>query len=144
MKRLSILRHAFVRSIPRDLEDGILYVSMDFATVIHKCCCGCGNQVVTPLSPAEWTLSFDGLSISLQPSVGNWSFACKSHYWIRKSRVVWAEQWSDAQVATNRRRDQADLESHTRPTAAVQSREPEVIAVPSGKPWWRRVFDRIR
>ncbi|TNZ32157.1 hypothetical protein CGK50_24620, partial [Vibrio parahaemolyticus] len=38
------LAHKFVRSIPKQLEPGILYVSMEYATAIHSCCCGCGNQ----------------------------------------------------------------------------------------------------
>ena len=27
---------------------------------------------------------------TLDPSIGNWSFACRSHYFMRKGRVVWA------------------------------------------------------
>ena len=84
MTRVQILTHEFVEYIPRELKDGVVYVSIPFATVIHKCCCGCGQQVVTPLSPSQWTLSFDGKSISLHPSIGNWNFPCKSHYWIKQ------------------------------------------------------------
>jgi Family of unknown function (DUF6527) len=75
MKRQTALTHEFVEYIPDELKDGVLYVSMPFATVAHKCCCGCGKEVVTPLSPTDWTLIFDGKSITLDPSIGNWSFA---------------------------------------------------------------------
>lgn len=48
MMRIRKLEHRFVRSVPRELESGILYVSMEYGTAVHSCCCGCGEQVVTP------------------------------------------------------------------------------------------------
>jgi len=94
--------HKFVEYIPEDLEDGVLYVSIAYATVVHKCCCGCGNEVVTPLSPTDWKLTYDGRSISLYPSIGNWSLACGSHYLIKNNEVIWAGQWSDRRIAAGR------------------------------------------
>lgn len=99
------LRHVFVDSAPEPLEDGVLYVSIRYRTVMHKCCCGCGSQVVTPLGPTDWKLIFDGVSVSLDPSVGNWSLPCRSHYWIRNSRAHWAGAWSNDQVEAGRQRD---------------------------------------
>lgn len=96
------LRHIFVESAPDVLDANTLYISIEYASVIHKCCCGCGREVVTPLSPTDWELMFDGVSISLRPSIGNWSLPCRSHYWISKSRVHWAEDWSDKRVARGR------------------------------------------
>lgn len=81
------ITHEFVEYIPEQLTEGVVYVSIPFRTVVHRCCCGCGLEVVTPLSPTKWTLSFDGQAISLTPSIGNWSFPCQSHYWIRGNRV---------------------------------------------------------
>ena len=66
----------FVEFIPKELEDGVVYVSVTYATAVHKCCSGCGNKVVTPISPTDWTLIFDRDTISLDPSIGNWSFPC--------------------------------------------------------------------
>ena len=80
---------------------------MDYATVAHKCCCGCGREVVTPLSPTDWKLTYDGESISLNPSIGNWSFECKSHYWIENSTIKWAEQWSEERIALGRVHDRS-------------------------------------
>ncbi len=88
------INHEFVDYIPDAIKEGTVYVCVPFATVVHRCCCGCGNEVVTPLSPTDWKLIFDGQSISLDPSVGNWSFPCQSHYWIRRNKVVWARRWS--------------------------------------------------
>lgn len=92
------LTYEFVKTIPDKLEDGIIYISIDYATTIHRCCCGCGNQVVTPLSPTDWKLTFDGKTISLYPSIGNWSFPCQSHYWITNNEVKWAPKWTRQQI----------------------------------------------
>ena len=108
MRDRVLLTHKFVEFIPRELEANAIYVSIPYATAIHNCCCGCGNRVVTPLSPADWKLIFDGRSVSLEPSIGNWSFPCRSHYWIRNNRVVWSDEWTDEEVAAVRRKDARD------------------------------------
>ncbi len=105
MIRTSLLTHEFVEYIPDDLKDGTIYVSMAYATVAHKCCCGCGNEVITPLSPTDWRLIFDGQSISLHPSIGNWNFACQSHYWIKRNKVKWAPRWSQEKINAGRAHD---------------------------------------
>ena len=105
MKRSVAVAHQFVKTIPDELEEFTLYVSMDYATVVHMCCCGCRREVVTPLSPTDWTLIFDGVSISLSPSIGNWSFGCRSHYWISESKVRWAKRWSRNRVDAGRAHD---------------------------------------
>jgi hypothetical protein len=87
MKRAAILKQEFVEYIPADLMDGTIYVSMTYAVAQHRCCCGCGNKVITPFSATDWKLIFDGESISLDPAIGNWSFHCQSHYWITRNRV---------------------------------------------------------
>jgi hypothetical protein len=97
----------FVEAIPENLELGVLYVSMTYATAIHQCACGCGHEVVTPFSPTDWKLSFDGENVTLEPSIGNWSFACRSHYWIRGGKVRWAGSMSQRQIDEGRTRDRA-------------------------------------
>jgi hypothetical protein len=99
------LRPEFVTTMPERLEPGLLYVSMEYATAIHLCACGCGSQVVTPLSPTDWELTFDGVDVTLSPSVGNWSFPCRSHYLVRSGRIVPADTWDDDEIAASRRRD---------------------------------------
>ncbi|MFP5206439.1 MAG: DUF6527 family protein [Acidobacteriota bacterium] len=106
MKRRRKLRHEFVDLAPGNLKDGVVYVSVKYATAIHKCCCGCGSKVVTPLSPTDWQLGFDGETISLSPSIGNWALPCRSHYWIINDRVRWAENWTDERIAEGRQKDQ--------------------------------------
>ena len=99
------LTHKFVEYIPDDIKDLTIYVSMAYATVVHKCCCGCGQEVVTPLSPTDWKLIFDGQSVSLYPSIGNWSFSCKSHYWIKCDMAIWAPKWSQEKINAGRHYD---------------------------------------
>ena len=50
MIHLHRFEHRFVQNIPEQLEPGILYISMEFATAAHRCFCGCGEEVVTPFS----------------------------------------------------------------------------------------------
>lgn len=110
--RHQTLEHRFVRNIPRELDSGVLYISMDYATAVHSCCCGCGERVVTPFTPTDWCMTFDGESISLCPSVGNWNQKCQSHYVIQGSRVLEAGPWSEKQVESERRRDKMAKAAH--------------------------------
>ncbi|MFV0387698.1 MAG: DUF6527 family protein [Pyrinomonadaceae bacterium] len=104
--------HKFVEFFPDALEDDVLYVSFTYATVNHKCACGCGNEVVTPLSPTDWKLTFDGVSITLYPSIGNWNFDCRSHYWIRDNKVVWSNLWTDGEITAGRNRDHLEKQEY--------------------------------
>jgi hypothetical protein len=103
MSYISSLRHEFVEFIPDVLEEGTLYVTLKLATAIHRCACGCGQEVVTPLSPQDWSMKYDGETISMWPSIGNWSFPCRSHYWIVKNRIRPARRWSQAEVEIARK-----------------------------------------
>lgn len=108
----SRLPHEFVEYIPDTLNEGKLYISMQFATAIHKCCCGCGIEVVTPFSPTDWKLIFNGVSVSLTPSIGNWNFKCRSHYWIKEGQIVWAGDMSSNQITIGRKHDQLRKVEH--------------------------------
>lgn len=99
------LQYKFVEFIPEKVEEGILYVSIEYCTAIHKCVCGCGNEVVTPLSPTDWRLTFNGKSITLYPSIGNWNFECQSHYWIRNNNVEFAGHWTEKEIRLDREND---------------------------------------
>jgi hypothetical protein len=97
-----VLAYEFVECIPEVLEERTLYISRTYGTAVHKCCCGCGREVVTPLSPTGWQLTCEGRSVSLYPSVGSWSLPCQSHYFITRNKVVWAPQWTKQQIAMGR------------------------------------------
>ncbi|WP_374113157.1 DUF6527 family protein [Leifsonia shinshuensis] len=121
-KRRESVRWAFVDYIPTDLEEGTNYVAAEFGAVVHRCLEGCGEKVSTPLSPAQWQLYFDGETISLTPSVGNWGLPCKSHYVIHRNTVIWAGPWSDRAVAAAAHSDRASVERHFAPEPLHASR----------------------
>lgn len=110
--KISSITPSFVDLIPESLGEGILYISERYKIAVHRCCCGCGEEVVTPLSPADWTLKKTGKTVSLTPSIGNWMLACKSHYVIRNNRVIWAEAFSAAQINRVLQRDKADKKAY--------------------------------
>jgi len=104
--RTAFLTPAYVKFVPDQLEEGTLYVS-EYGTAVHKCCCGCGTEVVTPLGPTDWKLAREGTAVSLHPSIGNWHMPCRSHYWIKRGNVIWAEQWTDKEIAAARAHEKA-------------------------------------
>jgi hypothetical protein len=104
--------YEFIDEFPAVLAERTVYVSTLYASALHLCACGCGIKVVTPLSPHNWSIIFDGVSISLTPSIGNWSFPCQSHYWIRHGEVIWSDRWSNDKIEANREADHARKERH--------------------------------
>ena len=141
MKQETVLAYYFVKSIPEKLEERTLYVSMDYATVTHKCCCGCGREVVTPLSPTDWKLTYDGVSISLSPSIGNWGFDCKSHYWIVRNTVKWADQWSTEQIAAGRAHDRRAKQYYYTTDEEMSAERAARGKSPAG--FWSRLWKRL-
>lgn len=81
-----------VHRVPEELDSGKLYVCFDCNVVIHLCACGCGEKVVLPIDPQFWSVTYNGETASLYPSIGNFQFPCKSHYWIKNNRVIWVPE----------------------------------------------------
>lgn len=105
MLKVEEFAFSFVDYVPENPDEGQLYISTEFATAVHLCACGCRKEVVTPLSPAGWSLTYDGDSVSLRPSIGNWGFDCRSHYWIKSNDVVWSSPWSRDEINAGREAD---------------------------------------
>jgi hypothetical protein len=143
MTQQMMLAHEFVEFVPDELNEGTLYICIGLATVVHKCCCGCGNEVVTPLSPTDWNLTFDGKTITLHPSIGNWGFYCQSHYWISNNRVKWAAQWSQEQVKVGRVHDRLAKDRYFGAGDLQKSSESEIAetmkTTSTGKGIWRKL-----
>lgn len=144
MKPAIRLKHEFVKYIPEHLDERTLYVSFEYATAAHKCCCGCGNDVFTPLSPTDWRLIYDGVSITLEPSIGNWGFPCQSHYWIRDDTVRWAPRLSRHEILAGRARDRWEKENYFGSTSTESEERPGAEMLPGEqgsqrKPLWRRL-----
>ena len=136
---LNAISHEFVDLIPDDLHEGVLYVCIPYATVMHKCFCGCGHEVVTPLAPRQWSLTFDGEAITLTPSIGNWSFPCRSHYWVREGKVRRARSYTDAEVAELRVGDHELLRDYYEEPPVDEAE----VAPPTGH-WWTRAARWLR
>ena len=84
----------FVDKIPSNLKDGILYVCISCNVIVHRCACGCGERTVTPIDKKDgWKMTYDGQSITLRPSIGNYSIPCQSHYYITENKVEWLESY---------------------------------------------------
>ena len=102
----------FVDRVPQQLEEGYLYVSLRYRTVTHLCACGCGVEVNTPLHPTGWAITYDGVTASLWPSVGNWGEQCGSHYLIEKNIVRWSRPWSRAEILDGRARRRREIRDY--------------------------------
>lgn len=130
--RASSITPKFTDRIPQTLDDGVLYISEKFSTSAHNCCCGCGGKVVLPLKPGKWSIKRSGDRVSLSPSVGNWSLACQSHYWIQNNAVRWSGQFTESQIRANRARDKKASE-----VAQAERRASE-------RGFWQRFYDRVK
>jgi hypothetical protein len=120
--KVRAVRPCYVEHFPEKLEEGLLYISEGFELSAHKCCCGCGEDVYNKLSPVKWQLIKlpDG-SVSLTPSIGNWSYACRSHYWIRGNRVLDAGPLTEVEMNAVRQRDRRDRDSYIAQLNAASS-----------------------
>ena len=62
---------------------------------IMLCPCGCGRNVDLNFNPSSnpcWKLKFHPLgTISITPSIWRKSSGCRSHFFLRYSRIVWCE-----------------------------------------------------
>lgn len=140
MKRETPFRHEFVEFMPPQLEQRVVYVSIEYATASHLCACGCGMKVVTPISPTDWQLTFDGDTISLHPSIGNWSYPCRSHYILRRNRAVWAGDMSDEDIARGRAHDRKVKGRHFEPAERPLPPPPAATPPAPKRKWWQRLF----
>jgi hypothetical protein len=131
-RRVRRIAHEFVELVPDELDADTLYISIEYTTAVHDCLCGCGNRVVTPLSPTDWQLVYDGETVSLTRSVGNWSFPCQSHYWIERDRVHWHGAWSKEKIEANRAKDRGAKDRYYR---AISSTEGAIRASDESDGW---------
>jgi hypothetical protein len=98
--------------MPERIDEGIVYISLNYRTIIHKCASGCGEEVNTPLHQSSWKLIFNGESISLSPSIGNWNFDCKSHYWITENKVKWSKKWDSSKIQSIRAQENLERKNY--------------------------------
>lgn len=80
-------RTQFGEFIPEktEMEPGVVYVALAYATTNHLCACGCGCETVVPLNGTGWSFIEDGDGPTIRPSILNQS--CRAHYYITKGKV---------------------------------------------------------
>jgi hypothetical protein len=132
MSKIHDICPEFVDRIPKTLNNGVIYISRKFATAAHNCCCGCGTKIVTPLKPGRWRLEERGNFVSISPSIGNWSAACQSHYWITNNHINWAQALTPEAIAANRASDE-----RVRQVVYAERLSRE-------RGFWQRLWDRIK
>ncbi len=118
------VRLQLVELMPANLEPGLLYVSQKYRTAAHLCPCGCGEKIRTQLGPLGWRFTSQAAGPSLYPSIGNWQKPCRSHYFIKDGRIVWAAQISEAEVLRGRQQE-------------MRRRDDFIRAKSHG--WWERI-----
>jgi hypothetical protein len=91
--------------MPDVLHDGAIYISEKYRVALHNCCCGCGEEVSTPIGPTEFTISLAGGEVTVHPSIGNHDFPCRSHYVIERGAIIWAGEMSRAAIEKGRAHD---------------------------------------
>ena len=133
----------FVSEIPRELEPGKLYICCRYRAVSHLCACGCGTKINTPLHPTGWSILFDGISVSLWPSIGNWSEACESHYWITSNEVKWSIPWTRKQILEGRRKRDLELDQYFSKKVEIHDQDKASSYFVRTKVIWKRVKQRI-
>jgi len=101
-----------VRTMPENLEPGVLYVSDEFGTAAHLCACGCGSKIRTPIGPTEWSLRESAVGPTLHPSIGNWQKPCRSHYLIVDGDILWAGAMSSEKIRAGRAAEQKRRENY--------------------------------
>ena len=138
-RTLEYITPEFVDEIPTEPEHGRLYLSCRYRAAIHLCACGCGAKISTPLHPTGWRLSYDGESVSLSPSVGNWSEKCQSHYVIKDSRVLWAGPLPREKIWCIREQRHRDLGDYY-----SSGRRPAVPPPSRAEGFWAKVWGLIR
>ena len=124
-----------VVTMPKQLEEGILYVSYEFSTAAHLCACGCGVKIRTPLGPTEWNIKNTKDGPSVWPSIGNWQQKCRSHYVIKQGEVLWEESWSEEQIISGRNKEIKRRETYYKNLSMTNSVSKKIMK------WLLKIFD---
>ena len=116
--------------MPSSLEPGNLYISVKHRLTEHLCACGCETEVSLPLSPSEWCIEYDGESVSIRPSIGNWRLPCRSHYIIEKGHTRWCLAWTETEIRAGQSNDR-------------KAKTADIARKRRKARWWSRIWDRV-
>lgn len=142
MRSVTRIKPILVKYIPAhaDMKEGELYISQEYATAAHLCCCGCRQEVVTPLNPAKWRISLRNGVATVRPSIGNWGYPCKSHYFISNNQVVWAGAYSEQEIQLVQDHDKKAVEHLVR---KKQTQHQPVGLLDTFVRWIKSTFERF-
>lgn len=89
--------YKLVDRIPKQMEEGVVYHTEEFELAGLLCACGCGHRItlIVPDSHKVWD---DGGFATIQPSVGVFDAACKSHFIIRAGNIRSLPAFSGSQA----------------------------------------------
>ena len=136
-QRKLTIQPRFLEFIPEELQPGVLYVSAHYKTALHLCCCGCGQEVVTPLNKAGWEVHCSYGKVTMWPSIGNWDYPCQSHYFIKNNQVVWAELMTKSEIRRVKQRDEHERIKYLGDVNAAKVTSGELKFQEEG---WRKVW----
>ena len=108
--RTIIWQLVWVEDMPEIIEEGKIYISTKHRLTEHLCACGCGTEVSLPLGRSDWKIEYDGETVGIWPSVGNWRLPCKSHYVIQENKTRWCRLWSEKEILARRSKDREEKE----------------------------------
>ena len=75
--------------------------------------------------------------MSLWPSIGNWKYACRSHYWITENRIIKGSSMTDTQIEEVMKRDRRDKDKYIQ---LGNKKGTKVLT----KSWFELIIQRIR
>ena len=130
MEKIKLLK---VHYLPKELEEGFLYLSEEFGVAGHLCPCGCKNKIITPLDPTEWSFKEVNSTPTLYPSIGNWQIPCKSHYWIINGNIEWSYEWTEDEIIAGQKDEYRRRKSYYEKLEKKQAK----------KSIFKRIFDWI-
>jgi hypothetical protein len=121
-------KHEVVKSFPEKLRNGTVYVTADRDLAGHLCACGCEKEVITPLSSTDWSIKLDRRGVTLNPSIGNWAYPCRSHYFIWDGNVVWEDNMSNEAIIQGRQKNKARKLNYYRDMTVSQCTSQEQVS----------------
>lgn len=83
--------------LPTSVGPFEFHYSRRFEMAALSCACGCGHRVMLNLLD-QHHLDIEGGLPSVTPSILVSDAPCLSHFFIRRGRVEWAQQWSQQTV----------------------------------------------
>ena len=92
MNRINELQPVYVKEMPVDIEESVLYISNEYNVAIHLCACGCLQKTVTPLGAERgWIIQDIDGKITLRPSIGNFmgENPYHAHYFVTNNKIEW-------------------------------------------------------